>query len=220
MFCETPMVHHIRRFVHGSGCVQIVLKELDSPVPGYQHTILNYSWCRICKQVSEERNHAAENATINDVIPLDLSSPLLSKVTPVVPLSNDSWSMSFSKYLELRFYGHHYTRRANAEPCGHSMHKDYHQYFSYNQMVASFRSVYSLSKKNATVKSKSHKAKMKEITQCFWLVLQLHFSEALRDLSTSPEALHQEPGTFQSQPAAGPEGLLSKVQRYIFFIYT
>nr|XP_043871054.1 1-phosphatidylinositol 3-phosphate 5-kinase [Solea senegalensis] len=109
MFCETPMVHHARRFVHGSGCVQIVLKELDSPVPGYQHTILNYSWCRVCKQV-----------------------------TPVVPLSNDSWSMSFAKYLELRFYGHQYTRRANAEPCGHSIHKDYHQYFSYNQMVASF----------------------------------------------------------------------------------
>ncbi|KAJ8352896.1 hypothetical protein SKAU_G00243720 [Synaphobranchus kaupii] len=109
MYCETPMVHHIRRFVHGSGCVQIVLKELDSPVPGYQHTILNYSWCRLCKQV-----------------------------TPVVPLSNDSWSMSFAKYLELRFYGHQYTRRANAEPCGHSIHKDYHQYFSYNQMVASF----------------------------------------------------------------------------------
>ncbi|CAL8266391.1 unnamed protein product [Lota lota] len=109
MFCETPMVHHVRRFVHGSGCVQIVLKELDSPVPGYQHTILTYSWCRICKQV-----------------------------TPVVPLSNESWSMSFAKYLELRFYGHQYTRRANAEPCGHSIHKDYHQYFSYNQMVASF----------------------------------------------------------------------------------
>ncbi|KAF7709316.1 hypothetical protein HF521_016166 [Silurus meridionalis] len=109
MYCETPMVHHIRRFVHGNGCVQIVLKELDSPVPGYQHTILNYSWCRICKQV-----------------------------TPVVPMSDDSWSMSFAKYLELRFYGHQYTRRANAEPCGHSIHKDYHQYFSYNQMVASF----------------------------------------------------------------------------------
>lgn len=54
MFCDTPMVHHIRRFVHGSGCVQIVLKELDSPVPGYQHTILTYSWCRICKQVSDK----------------------------------------------------------------------------------------------------------------------------------------------------------------------
>ncbi|XP_056662968.1 1-phosphatidylinositol 3-phosphate 5-kinase isoform X4 [Monodelphis domestica] len=109
MFCDTPMVHHIRRFVHGQGCVQIILKELDSPVPGYQHTILTYSWCRICKQV-----------------------------TPVVALSNDSWSMSFAKYLELRFYGHQYTRRANVEPCGHSIHHDYHQYFSYNQMVASF----------------------------------------------------------------------------------
>uniref|UniRef100_A0A8C9EQP9 1-phosphatidylinositol 3-phosphate 5-kinase n=1 Tax=Pavo cristatus TaxID=9049 RepID=A0A8C9EQP9_PAVCR len=60
------------------------------------------------------------------------------QVTPVVPLSSDSWSMSFAKYLELRFYGHQYTRRANAEPCGHSIHHDYHQYFSYNQMVASF----------------------------------------------------------------------------------
>nr|KAF6337236.1 phosphoinositide kinase, FYVE-type zinc finger containing [Myotis myotis] len=109
MFCDTPMVHHVRRFVHGQGCVQIILKELDSPVPGYQHTILTYSWCRICKQV-----------------------------TPVVALSNESWSMSFAKYLELRFYGHQYTRRANAEPCGHSIHHDYHQYFSYNQMVASF----------------------------------------------------------------------------------
>ncbi|KAM7152946.1 1-phosphatidylinositol 3-phosphate 5-kinase isoform 1-T1 [Macrochelys suwanniensis] len=109
MFCETPMVHHVRRFVHGQGYVQIILKELDSPVPGYQHTILTYSWCRLCKQV-----------------------------TPVVPLSNDSWSMSFAKYLELRFYGYQYTRRANAEPCGHSIHHDYHQYFSYNQMVASF----------------------------------------------------------------------------------
>ncbi|NP_001362234.1 1-phosphatidylinositol 3-phosphate 5-kinase [Xenopus tropicalis] len=109
VFCDTPMVHHIRRFVHGNGCVQIVLKELDSPVPGYQHTILTYSWCRICQQA-----------------------------TPVVPLSNDSWSMSFAKYLELRFYGYQYTRRANAEPCGHSIHHNYHQYFSYNQMVASF----------------------------------------------------------------------------------
>ncbi|XP_078536468.1 1-phosphatidylinositol 3-phosphate 5-kinase isoform X1 [Lissotriton helveticus] len=109
VFCETPMVHHVRRFVHGNGCVQIILKELDSPVPGYQHTILTYSWCRLCKQI-----------------------------TPVVPLSNDSWSMSFAKYLELRFYGHQYTRRANVDPCGHSIHHDYHQYFSYNQMVASF----------------------------------------------------------------------------------
>lgn len=55
------MVHHIRRFVHGNGCVQIVLKELDSPVPGYQHTILNYSWCRICKQVANNNTNKSNN---------------------------------------------------------------------------------------------------------------------------------------------------------------
>lgn len=166
MYCETPMVHHIRRFVHGSGCVQIVLKELDSPVPGYQHTILNYSWCRTCKQVFGSRQWLI-NCTLHFLYFSDLKMHVMIRavnisyahypkhiltfgvlmvfilpwwqVTPVVPLSNDSWSMSFAKYLELRFYGHQYTRRANAEPCGHSIHKDYHQYFSYNQMVASFR---------------------------------------------------------------------------------
>ncbi|XP_078714192.1 1-phosphatidylinositol 3-phosphate 5-kinase isoform X1 [Lampetra fluviatilis] len=109
MYCDTPMVQHARQFVHGNGCVQILLKELQSPVPGYQHSILTWSWCCLCQQA-----------------------------TPVVPLSADSWAMSFAKYLELRFYGQRYTRRASAEPCGHSIHQDYHQYFSHNQMVASF----------------------------------------------------------------------------------
>lgn len=76
---------------------------------------------------------------LNLVSRMKLRHLSIFQVTPVVPLSNDSWSMSFAKYLELRFYGYQYTRRANAEPCGHSIHHDYHQYFSYNQMVASFR---------------------------------------------------------------------------------
>uniref|UniRef100_S4RPG6 DEP domain-containing protein n=1 Tax=Petromyzon marinus TaxID=7757 RepID=S4RPG6_PETMA len=51
MYCDTPMVQHARRFVHGNGCVQILLKELQSPVPGYQHSILTWSWCCLCQQV-------------------------------------------------------------------------------------------------------------------------------------------------------------------------
>uniref|UniRef100_A0A8C4QV24 1-phosphatidylinositol-3-phosphate 5-kinase n=1 Tax=Eptatretus burgeri TaxID=7764 RepID=A0A8C4QV24_EPTBU len=107
--CDTPMVQHVRRFVHGDACLQILLKELESPVPGYQHTLLTWAWCRRCQQT-----------------------------TPVVPLSTDSWSISFAKYMELRFYGYQYTRRASVEPCTHSIQQDYHHYFSYNQTVASF----------------------------------------------------------------------------------
>ena len=50
--CDTPMVDHIRRFVHETGCLQIVLKKLDVPIPGYQNNILMWGWCRKCKQVS------------------------------------------------------------------------------------------------------------------------------------------------------------------------
>jgi len=61
------------------------------------------------------------------------------QVTPVVPLSIESWAMSFAKYLELRFYGVEYTRRASVDPCTHSLHHDHYQYFSYANMVASFK---------------------------------------------------------------------------------
>ncbi|XP_066922727.1 1-phosphatidylinositol 3-phosphate 5-kinase-like isoform X3 [Clytia hemisphaerica] len=108
--CDVPMVNHVRYFAHGSGSLYIHMRNLESPIPGYDRTILTWSWCKICKQV-----------------------------TPVVPLSFESWAMSFAKYLELRFYGVEYKRRASVEPCNHSLHHDHYQYFSYTNMVASFK---------------------------------------------------------------------------------
>eukprot|EP00794_Sanderia_malayensis_P017724 gene17724-19496_t len=108
--CDVPMVNHVRYFAHGDGSLYIHMRNLDSPIPGYDRTILTWSWCKLCKQV-----------------------------TPVVPLSFESWSLSFAKYLELRFYGGQYKRRASAEPCNHSLHHDHYQYFSFANMVASFK---------------------------------------------------------------------------------
>ncbi|XP_044763369.1 1-phosphatidylinositol 3-phosphate 5-kinase [Coccinella septempunctata] len=59
-------------------------------------------------------------------------------VSPVVPMSTDTWSFSFAKYLELKFHGSKYGRRGNA-PCDHSLHHDHYQYFGYKNDVASFR---------------------------------------------------------------------------------
>ncbi|RUS80456.1 hypothetical protein EGW08_011772, partial [Elysia chlorotica] len=108
--CDAPMMDHIRRFVHGNACINVLLKHLDSEVPGARDNILMWSWCRKCKQV-----------------------------TPVVPISSDTWSLSFAKYLDLRFHGSSFLRRATAEPCTHSLHHDHFQYFGHRNIVASFK---------------------------------------------------------------------------------
>ncbi|KAJ7373132.1 hypothetical protein OS493_014280 [Desmophyllum pertusum] len=108
--CDVPMVDHVRYFAHGTGSVYIHMRNLESPIPGFQHTILTWNWCKECKQV-----------------------------TPIVPLSLRHGRLSFAKYLELRFYAGNYKRRASVEPCGHSLHKDHYQYFAYANMVASFK---------------------------------------------------------------------------------
>ncbi|XP_064646018.1 1-phosphatidylinositol 3-phosphate 5-kinase-like isoform X3 [Lineus longissimus] len=108
--CGTPMTDHIRRFVHGTGCVHIVLKKLSSAALGYSNNIVMWNWCRKCK-----------------------------KITQPVPMSNETWSMSFAKYLEIRFHGNVYTRRGEAETCVHSLHHDHYQYFGFKQTVAAFK---------------------------------------------------------------------------------
>ncbi|XP_023718004.1 1-phosphatidylinositol 3-phosphate 5-kinase isoform X3 [Cryptotermes secundus] len=110
--CETSMVRHVRRFVHDMGCVHIVLKELDKPIPDTEgNNIVMWSWCSRCKMVS-----------------------------PVVPMSADTWSLSFAKYLELRFHGGMYRRRGQAGTvCPHSLHHEHYQYFGMRNIVASFK---------------------------------------------------------------------------------
>lgn len=46
------MVDHIRRFVHETGCIYVILRKLDNLIPGGQTNILMWSWCRKCKQVN------------------------------------------------------------------------------------------------------------------------------------------------------------------------
>ncbi|KAH9523854.1 hypothetical protein Btru_047241 [Bulinus truncatus] len=111
--CERPMIDHIRRFVHGNACINLLLKKLDNDVPGAKENILMWSWCKKCKQV-----------------------------TPVVPISNDTWSLSFAKYLDLRFHSTSFWRRGSSEACAHPLHHDYYQYFGHRNIVASFRHMY------------------------------------------------------------------------------
>ncbi|GIY14388.1 1-phosphatidylinositol 3-phosphate 5-kinase [Caerostris extrusa] len=108
--CVTPMTEHVRKFVHGSGCVHILLHQLNSSVPVAENNILMWSWCHIC-----------------------------TKATPVVSMSEDTWSFSFAKYLELRFYADGYKRRGSNELCQHSLHHNHYQYFAQNKLVAIFK---------------------------------------------------------------------------------
>ncbi|XP_030762817.1 1-phosphatidylinositol 3-phosphate 5-kinase [Sitophilus oryzae] len=105
--CVTPMVKHIRRFVHNLGCVTISLNNFENEFT--EEGIVMWSWCTKCQSVS-----------------------------PVVPMSSDTWSYSFAKYLELRFHGEIFSRRGQ-NSCKHSLHHDHFQYFGYKNYVASFK---------------------------------------------------------------------------------
>lgn len=54
-----------------------------------------------------------------------------------MPVSDDTWSFAFAKYLELKFHFQQCSCRA-LNNCNHSLNKDFLQFFVYNKTVASF----------------------------------------------------------------------------------
>ncbi|PIK52538.1 putative 1-phosphatidylinositol 3-phosphate 5-kinase isoform X4 [Apostichopus japonicus] len=108
--CETLMLQHVRRFVHGHGCVEIILRVMEKPIVDNWEDIIVWSWCRRCQEV-----------------------------LPYQKLSKETWQMSFSKFLELRFLARDYKSRVNQSKCGHSLHMQHNQYFSRGKIVATLK---------------------------------------------------------------------------------
>ncbi|XP_033208545.1 putative 1-phosphatidylinositol 3-phosphate 5-kinase [Belonocnema kinseyi] len=109
--CRQQIAQHERRFAHDGGCVHITLSLMGTDPFGQENAnqILMWSKCEKCKSVS-----------------------------PVIPMAEDTWSLSFAKYLELRFHGGMYTRR-DVDSCQHSLHHDHYQYFAKKNMLSVFK---------------------------------------------------------------------------------
>jgi 1-phosphatidylinositol-3-phosphate 5-kinase len=73
--CGRPLNGHYRSYVHGRGRINVIVEKLQSRLPGYQDTILMWSYCKECKNT-----------------------------TPIMPMSGTTWKYSFGKYLELSFW--------------------------------------------------------------------------------------------------------------------
>lgn len=56
-----------------------------------------------------------------------------------MPISSETWSMSFGKFLELRFYGGGFGHLGVPAGCHHLLHRDFDQYFGFQQTVAAFK---------------------------------------------------------------------------------
>ncbi|KAJ3024266.1 1-phosphatidylinositol-3-phosphate 5-kinase [Thoreauomyces humboldtii] len=105
--CDRKMLLHFRSYAHGQGRVNVVIEEFAAPVQGMEDVILMWSFCKICNQV-----------------------------TPVVPMSEETWKYSFGKYLELSYY--HSRLSCRADMCPHDIYRDHIRYFALKNLAVRF----------------------------------------------------------------------------------
>ncbi|KJE93967.1 phosphatidylinositol-3-phosphate/phosphatidylinos itol 5-kinase [Capsaspora owczarzaki ATCC 30864] len=143
--CTSPMVNHIRSYAHDSSkltvsmlAFNLIASDLQSQIQqllnhcGSREGIFTWSWCKQCRRLG----------------------------APVVPLSKESWRLSFGKFLELLFYAHKYRVKPHHDSafnvgsmgpaaaaadsgnpgvtCTHSLHRDHVRYFGFKHLVVYF----------------------------------------------------------------------------------
>ncbi|KAK9768053.1 Mitochondrial distribution and morphology protein 12 [Basidiobolus ranarum] len=105
--CDKPLKLHFRSYAHGDARVTVKIEDSESRMPGIDQTILMWSHCKICK-----------------------------KDTPVVPMSEETWNISFGKYMELTFYRKDLSCRAGI--CPHNIHREHIRLFALSNLVVRF----------------------------------------------------------------------------------
>jgi len=80
--------------VHGDARIFVSMEVLPSPVPGAQDMILMWNVCKRCHQI-----------------------------TPIVPMSEETWKYSTGKFLEISF--HNAEPFCRSETCNHKLHRDH-----------------------------------------------------------------------------------------------
>lgn len=105
--CDRQNILHNQLYVHHQTQVQVLLERFVCPVPGEENRLLMWSYCKIC-----------------------------SKPTQISGVSSETWSLSYSKYLELQFYP------GNVIPsvCSHDFFRDHIRYFAYKNLAIRFHS--------------------------------------------------------------------------------
>ena len=101
--CTRLQLHHFQVLVHGSTRLQIALDQFPCPSPGNEDKIITWSYCKVCKEAS-----------------------------PTAIIKDETWSMSWSKYLEHAFYP---PETRGGFGCPHDAYRDQIRYFALQNLA-------------------------------------------------------------------------------------
>lgn len=105
--CEHQVLDHYRSYAHGSARINVMIEKFPCPQPGMSDKLLMWSYCRQCE-----------------------------KPTPVIPMSENTYSYSFGKFLEICLYQKGVYCRADI--CPHDIGEHHVRYFGYKDFAVRF----------------------------------------------------------------------------------
>lgn len=116
--CSVSMTRHLMRFTHHNGTLTVMLNKIqDHGQVDMPHQVMTWTFCIHCRRKSS-----------------------------YTAMSNDALALSFGKFLELKFYGDrhfdcngYFKQEDTVNFCKHLLHKDCYQFFSFDQLIVSFK---------------------------------------------------------------------------------
>ncbi|WFD27134.1 1-phosphatidylinositol-3-phosphate 5-kinase [Malassezia nana] len=104
--CESANLVHYTTMVHNTMRIQMVVERFACPMPGDDDELLGWSYCKRCEST-----------------------------TPVTRISDEAWSLSFAKFLEIQCYPN---ASCHSSMCGHDYYRDNVRYFALHHLAIRF----------------------------------------------------------------------------------
>mmetsp|Transcript_4381 Transcript_4381/g.12074 ORF Transcript_4381/g.12074 Transcript_4381/m.12074 type:complete len:1827 (+) Transcript_4381:66-5546(+) len=128
--CKKSVLDHSLSFVHNDGLLNIVVEQLDEPLPPHPH---------IKQDIEKESD--AENEEEETEMPIATWSycrKCEKVVSPLTFISEDSWKFSFGKFLESFFYNRDAILNAPDHECSCQLQSSAVLYFGCGNLAARF----------------------------------------------------------------------------------
>jgi len=136
--CKKSVLEHSLSFIHNDGRLNITVEKMDESLPPPpDHNPLSSSKNKFRKSTKESKS-ASKASDSSNIATWTYCTKCAKVVTPLVYISEETWNLSFGKFVEIYFYNRDFQLHTPIHKCSCQMQSNAILYFGCGNLAVRF----------------------------------------------------------------------------------
>ena len=136
--CKKSVLEHSLSFIHNDGRINITVEKMDNPLPPKPNKSQPDNLRSIKKSPKDKKSSSSNEPDSAPIATWTYCTKCRKVVTPLVYISDDTWQLSFGKFIEIYFYNKDFLLNTPDHECSCQMQIAAILYFGCGRIAARF----------------------------------------------------------------------------------